>query len=702
MVYNDLHPIERMKRPPPRPTKIAAMTHETGPGLLVLMSIVFAAGLGAPAQQPTEITADVTLDPAKTYGPLLIKASRVTIDGRGAWVVGATTGPAKGFKGDGIQAKGVSGVTLRNVNVKGFETGLHLEDCTGWTVEGCNLSNNFHDPDFDWGENGRRGGIVLERVTNSTFRNNKANDVWDACVLVRSHKITLEGNDFSHTSNTCLKLWNACDNVISRNNLSYGIRIKPGEVHARDSTSVLIESGSDRNEMTDNDCTHGGDGIFVRVLNGWVSKHNRFVGNDTSYAHNNCIEAWSPENTWIRNKANHGSYGFWLGASDKNVLIENEAAWNGLANGNHNSPHLPDSCHAGIVFMFGPSSHTVLRKNDCHDNNGAGIAGIGDIDSKGEKWKAFHWVVDENRLSNNRWGIYLQHADWIDVGPNVFVGNRDGEIKDAGGVTNLFRREGTLPVMEPPKFNMVVTGHGRVGKSMAFAAKSVRDPGRGQLTYRWDFGEGQPSTLAETGHTFTKPGFFRVGVTVSNGVLSSLGWSDVYVTEDIPELATEHAAGGWTWTDASSKVEFTDDAAEVIAGKSSVHAHAEPYGGGRLWISWPKGRDARISLAGKSSAVFWLKVRNENVPAWQDMNPLVTLHQDGKTSATFTPTRDFLSAPPCNEARDGWAYFVVPLAGGGEWKRTGGAITTVNSISLGFDSWGAPPLDVWIDGLAFK
>ena len=84
------------------------------------------------------------------------------------------------------------------------------------------------------------------------------------------------------------------------------------------------------------------------------------------------------------------------------------------------------------------------------------------------------------------------------------------------------------------------------------------------------------------------------------------------------------------------------------------------------------------------------------------MGTLVTLHQDGKTSATFTPTRDFLSAPPCNEARDGWAYFVVPLAGGGEWKRTGGAITTVNSISLGFDSWGAPPLDVWIDGLAFK
>ena len=79
-----------------------------------------------------------------------------------------------------------------------------------------------------------------------------------------------------------------------------------------------------------NDITQGGDGIFIRVLNGWVSRGNVFVENDTSYANNNCIESWSPGNTYIRNKANHGSYGFWLGGSDQTVLIGNEAAFNGL------------------------------------------------------------------------------------------------------------------------------------------------------------------------------------------------------------------------------------------------------------------------------------------------------------------------------------------------------------------------------------
>ena len=224
---------------------------------------------------------------------------------------------------------------------------------------------------------------MLERVKNSTLRKNKANRVWDACVLVDSDANEIEGNDFSRTSNTGLKLWASSRNRVGRNNLSYGLRIKPGEVHARDSSCVLIESGSNDNRFFGNDCTHGGDGIFVRVLNGWVSTGNQFEENDCSYANNNGFEAWSPRNIYRSNKANHCSYGFWLGASDQTVLIGNEASHNGDPKGFHNSPHLPKDSHAGIVFMFGPSSHTVVRRNTCVGNHGAGIALIGDQASKG-------------------------------------------------------------------------------------------------------------------------------------------------------------------------------------------------------------------------------------------------------------------------------------------------------------------------------
>ena len=105
-------------------------------------------------------------------------------------------------------------------------------------------------------------------------------------------------------------------------------------------------------------------------------------GNDCSYANNNGFEAWSPRNVYRHNKANHCSYGFWLGASDQTVLDGNEASYNGDPRGFHNSPHLPGGGHAGIVFMFGPSSHTIARNNTCVENNGAGIAVIGDIESQ--------------------------------------------------------------------------------------------------------------------------------------------------------------------------------------------------------------------------------------------------------------------------------------------------------------------------------
>ena len=377
--------------------------HSSSPALFVV-SLLWVLAMSSSAIA-VDITQDTQLDPNKSYGALVIKASNITIDGRGATLMGDESLPANKRKGIAILAEGVSNVTLKNIQAKGWETGLKIVGGSGWTIENCDFSDNCHDPEFGWGENGRRGGIVLEKVTKSTLRKNKANRVWDACVLVNSDDNAIEDNDFSHTSNTCLKLWTASRNTIRKNVLSHGIRIKPGEVHARDSTSVLIESGSNDNVLIDNDCRHGGDGIFVRVLNGWCSTGNLFEGNDCSFANNNGVECWAPRNVFLKNKANHCSYGFWLGGSDQSRLIGNEASFNGLKDGHHNSPHLPQDGHAGIVFMFGPSSHTICRGNICQGNNGAGIALIGDLDSQGKKWRAYHWIIEQNSLARNRWAF---------------------------------------------------------------------------------------------------------------------------------------------------------------------------------------------------------------------------------------------------------------------------------------------------------
>ena len=674
---------------------------------------VFGGGAGfVSGQEVLEISGDMKLDPARTYGAIVIKKSGVTLDGNGAWLVGAKEGSPKGFQGNGVTLAGVEGVTVRNLKAKGFETGLVARNCRNIHVEGCDFSDNFHDPEFGWGESGRRGGIVLDRVSKSILRKNKANRVWDGCVLLDSDDNTLEGNDFSHTSNTCLKLWTACRNTVKGNNLSYGIRIKPGEVHARDSTSVLIESGSNDNRFLDNDCTHGGDGIFIRVLNGWCSTGNHLEGNDCSFANNNAVECWAPRNTFVRNKANHSSYGFWMGGSDQSRLIDNEASFNGLPTGQHNSPHLPGKGHAGIVFMFGSSSHTLVRGNRCEGNNGAGIALIGDLGSQGKKWRAYHWVIENNTLVNNRWHLYAKHADWVELRGNQYRGATERDMLLDGDVNHFGERGGMVEgTVKPPLARLTGPGTVRLGQAAVWTAEGSSDPAGRALRCTWDQGNGKPKEGNELKAVFAKPGFQRIGLNVDNGAWTEMAWRDVYVVREVVELGTEGTTADWGIEDfqdrqrsgqQTSRVRFFASD-ERLVGKSALGVEIKPYAGFRAALTYPKALDAQWKVAGKTKLSFWLKAINEDVTGWQG-GPFVVLHGEGGRKCYLEPKKgkDLMREMDHSEAREGWRLFEIPLAGDERWQVDGAVPETVTGISLCFDSWGAPTLRLWVDGLALE
>jgi parallel beta-helix repeat protein len=666
------------------------------------------------------ITESTVLDPNQTYSQIIIKASNITIDGRGAQLIGASEGTPKSFKSTAISAEGVSGVKLKNLRARGWEIGLRITDGKDWLVEGCDFSDNFHDPDFGWGENGRRGGIVLERVSLSILRNNKANKVWDACVLVNSNKNLIEGNDFSLTSNTCLKLWTSCENTIRKNNLSYGIRIAPSEVHARDSTSVLIESGSCKNELIDNDCTHGGDGIFVRVLNGWCSTDNLFQGNDCSYANNNGIECWAPRNVFIKNKANHCSYGFWMGGSDQTRLIENEASYNGLATGAHNSPHLPNAGHAGIVFMFGSSSHTLARGNVCVGNNGAGIALIGDLASQEAKWRAYHWIIEENQLKDNRWGIYAKHADWITLTGNLFANNAIQNTLMDGDVTRLTESTESLtgyPLLASIRIDgptSVQMGESAIWKVCPADIPDGTNKSNSidaKISYIWDLGDGAFRNGNELRYKFERVGLHRLGLNVTDGQRSELAWQNVYVTSNNAEIGTEGDASEWYVQDfedrklssqQTSRAEFEIDTTDRLCGKSSLRVVIQPYRGFRVALSMAS-ESLRQPLQGKTKLTFWLKAINEDTTGWQG-GPFITLVDQVGKPYYLEPAkgRDLMRESANSESREGWRLFEIPLAGDEVWQAEGSLPNSVNKISLAFDSWGAPTLRFWLDGLAFE
>jgi parallel beta-helix repeat protein len=641
---------------------------------------------------------------------LVVRASHITIDGNGATLQGpASVGDTNALEqaGTGVLIEGCVNVTIRNLKARGFATGLIARDSETLLVERCDFSDNYDNPKHGWGELPPRGGILFERTHQSVLRGNKANRVWDGLHLVESDENLIDDNDFSHCSNTCAKLWRASRNRFLNNNLSYGIRIDraAGEVHARDSTSVLIESGSDGNYWFRNDITYGGDGIFIRVLNGWVSRGNVFVENDASYANNNCVESWSPGNTYIRNKANHGSYGFWLGGSDQTVLIGNEAAFNGQTNGNHNAPE-PGFGHGGIVIVGGPSSHTRLSGNWCHHNSGAGIVFRGDVASRGARWRTHHWIIQQNRLEDNRWGVWGRWADGIRIANNTITNNAEGNY--LADISNLREVAADPTARRPPRAELTGPAVGVVGQPVRFDASASSDPEARALRFRWTVGDliGDQPTFEPT---FTKSGFYRLGLTVDNGTLADLAWRDLIVTEPVKdEIGTEGPIELWGFElegndDGRGKMRFAPDADSVV-GKSSLRFTPDPYPGMYATAIFPKARDAKWDFSAKTKIRFWIKTTNPNLPGFQNAGPVLWLYcKGGSVKIEPSKGRNLFGDLPFSEARWTWMPVEVPLTGNADWTRTDSGtveLSLVNGIGLSLDSWDAEPFTVWLDGLS--
>jgi parallel beta-helix repeat protein len=643
---------------------------------------------------------------------LIVRASDVTIDGNGGTLVGpGRVGDPKSLElaGVGILVEGAAGVQIKNVRAKGFATGLLLRQVTAASVSDCDFSDNYHNSMHGWGELPARGGILLEQVRQSVIRHSRANRVWDALNMTDSDDNLIEDNDFSQCSNTCAKLWKSSRNKFLRNNLSYGIRIDraAGEVHARDSTCVLIETGSDDNYWFGNDITHGGDGVFIRPLNRWVSRGNVFVENDTSYANNNCVESWSPGNTFIRNKANHGSYGFWLGGSDQTVLIGNEAAFNGLTNGYHNAPE-PGFSHGGIVIVGGPSSHTLIEGNDLHDNNGAGLVFRGDEGSHGGAWRTEHWIVQQNRIANNRFGIWGRWGEAILLAGNVSTNNSQGNyLTNVADLVELSAdgEHRTGPVAELIGPEVVLAG-----RPTRFDANLSRDPEGRPLRFHW-YVNGPAGDTAAWEHVFKAPGFYRLSLTVDNGSRAGLAWRDLLVVEPVAqELGTEGEAARWGYelesnTDGKGRMQIADDSPGII-GTRCLRFTPNPYPGAYATAIYPSTRDANWNLSGRKEIRFWIKARNPNVPGWQNAGPVVRLL--GRTGQIeLKPVKDgnVMNDPPFSEARWLWMPIRIPLAGDAAWQRTEtGTVSLehIDALSLSLDSWGGDPFTVWLDGLTVE
>lgn len=611
-----------------------------------------------------------------------IAADDIVIDGAGAWLRGGCERQAQqsgtnlaefgygesanpdnarqlGYCGVGLRVKGRARVVIMNLKLSGFDIGALIEGSSGVSLINCDLSDCFHDPAWGWDEHGEHGAILVRDSRRCEIVNCRANAVWDALNLRHSDECNVYGCDFSHTSDTCLKLWHACRNRIVNCDLSYGIRIDPGEVHARDSSGVLIESGSDGNWFYGNDMTHGGDGLFIRVLNGWMSCHNVFINNDCSYANNNAVEAWADHNVYIGNKANYSSYGFWLGNSDYTYLEGNEAAFNGDPAYHNNAPE--SFGNAGIAIVNGSGSHSVLRGNHVHDNCGPGIAIRNSLDNPSR-----HWVIEGNVIERNRdcgryrgHGIYLKHARLIALADNELRDNagepvmRDGDVADVTWCDAAANGAADIVACGAPagdarlELNMAYGDYPRAGAPVAFKCAG----GEGHV---WDFGDECTALGGEVTHTYAAPGLYPVSVTARMDGHMELAGATLQV------LPADFAPVEYSAACAEAKLErvcgvYGPGALRAKAAQGTEHA---------LTLTF----DKPVGVADGAALVMQLQYFSDAPTDWDKKTryPVITLRGAQGGAVELCPEQPLLEMlyAPRNEMRGEGRVYILPLTGG--------------------------------------
>ncbi len=535
------------------------------------------------------------------------------------------------YRGTAIRAVGRKGVKLVNVSARGFLTGMHLADCRGWTIEGLDLSDNYTDPDYGWGDGVERyGAFYLENVHDSRLISNSATGVWNGISLRRCTGLEIEKNSIHHCSNTCLKMIQSSRNTIRDNDLSWGIRIyQPEEVHARDSVSLLVESGSNDNSFLRNDFSHGGDGVFIRVLNSWCSTGNVFEENDCSDANNNAIEAWSPGNVYRNNKANRSSYGIWLGGSDDTVLIGNEVKDNGKSFQNAPEPF----GNAGISVVHGPSSGFIVTGNTIEDNNGPGISFANRADAP-----AREWLIVGNKIRNNRndprgypgHGVFAEYCRRVRIYGNAVEGNEGTPFVLGRSCNDIRIDERKLePVCDLGIETDGVTTAGEEIHMRLIGNDSRRELDNGDArfsTVEWDFGDdeddpaparpgaGESSQLihggSEVSHVYWRPGRNRVSAIADGEGACGGAWKLVYILPEGRLIADGSSLEGWEIAGSnrtSQEVLLELDRQESVRGDGSIVLTARNSGISTLRYSF----DTPIDLSSSSGLSFFYRYGSE-------------------------------------------------------------------------------------------
>ena len=226
-----------------------------------------------------------------SYGDgIVVERDNIIIDGAGYVLQGNMTGM-------GVDFSYRSNVTVKNIQIRNFNTGICIRYSSGITISNNNVIANSEYGIW-------LGGDEHKFSSNNTIiGNNIKNNQWGGIRLYWSSSINVSGNTVANSNGSCIWLKYSSNIYISGNaitNNENGIEISQCSNNSVNGNSIRANSGygirvysSSNNTITGNSIMYNEEGIYLER-----SLYNEFY-NNTITDNGDGIEVWYSSNNEI-------------------------------------------------------------------------------------------------------------------------------------------------------------------------------------------------------------------------------------------------------------------------------------------------------------------------------------------------------------------------------------------------------------------
>ncbi|MCK4482301.1 right-handed parallel beta-helix repeat-containing protein, partial [Candidatus Bathyarchaeota archaeon] len=239
---------------------------------------------------------------------IVVEKGDIIIDGKGYLLHGL--GDLIGFR-----ITDVNNVTIQNTEIRNFDYGIWLDDCSNNTVSGNNITNNYF------------GIYLFGSSENNTISGNNITNNDNGIRLYRSSdRNTISSNNITNNSGS-IGLFGSSDNTISGNNIT------------NNSGSIWLSSSSDNTISGNNIANNSGGGMWLLASSDNTISGNNIInssGISLSSSYNNTISgnniangggislSGSYNNTISGNNMTNNKYCISLSVSSNNIIIHND------------------------------------------------------------------------------------------------------------------------------------------------------------------------------------------------------------------------------------------------------------------------------------------------------------------------------------------------------------------------------------------